>query len=165
MIITFQTIAILNLVFLYFKDKDILKIDMNAVYRFMGFMSLITLLRLVVMDGQVLTTNIHHNPVSFLFVGLEDLAFGGTLYIFEKFVSSEKRFLYPMILLVSLAFGYGHLAYSIPWAIAMCYIPWFVFVRFGKKYGIFSTIVMHMAFDILTYFTFKLAVVLNMVRI
>jgi hypothetical protein len=160
-ILAFQGVAIFNLVFLLFKDRGALRADWNVVYKFMGAMSLITLLRLVVMYGNA-PRMLQSNPGSFLFVGLEDLAFGGTLYIFEKFISNKKRFLYPAIAIVSLLFGFGHLAYSVSWAIMMVFLPWFVFVKYGKKHGIFTTIVCHTAFDILTFFTVKLAVLLSL---
>jgi membrane protease YdiL (CAAX protease family) len=160
-ILAFQSVAIFNLLFLLVKDRSALRVDWNVVYKFMGAMSLITLFRLVAMYGGA-PRMLQTNPTGLLFVGLEDLAFGGTLYIFEKFISSKKKFLYPVILIISVLFGLGHLAYSISWAIMMCFLPWFVFVKYGKRHGIWTTIVCHTAFDILTFFTFKLAVLLSL---
>ena len=161
MIIAFQSIAIFNLIFLLFKDRHALRIDLDFVYKFMSAMCIITLLKLTTMYGNQIQM-FQSSPRDFLLVGLEDLAFGGTLYVFEKFVSNKKIFLYPLIIIVSLIFGQGHLAYSPLWALGMCFLPWFVFVRYGKKHGILSTIVCHTIFDILTFFTVKLALLLSL---
>ena len=149
-----RAVAIFNFLFLIIKDDEILRVSWDTVYKFVSAMVIITVLRLIVLYG----TNpmmLQVDPSSFLLVGAEDLSFGGTIYIFSKYVTTRQLFLLPVMILVSLFFGVGHLAYGLPWAILMCFLPVFVFVKYGVKHGIYTTMICHVMFDAMTFFMAK----------
>jgi membrane protease YdiL (CAAX protease family) len=63
-----------------------------------------------------------------------------------------SRFLkFLMLVISSLTFAAGHLAYGPVWAgMLLIYVP-FLSYRYGKKYGLGTVMVCHVLYDLFTY--------------
>jgi hypothetical protein len=147
------------------KYASLLKIDKAGLWKFAKLLMLTTALRIVwlkfivpqeVADG---LKNIGDmlSWQSMLFVYWEDACHTLPLVILKRMYKNTKwfRWVYPALLGATMAsFGIGH-AYEGLGAVFMMaiYVPWTM--KLGEKYGFGTVMLCHIAYDILTFFTFK----------
>lgn len=156
-------LAVVNFIFLLIKDRDALRFDLQAIINFGGFLVILGLIRLAVRYNSPIETY-GFDPSGMLIVFWEDLAFGASLYIFEKYISSKKRYFIPFAIIISLICALGHLYQGTLAAAMTIFIPYFGFKKYAEKYGFGTTGLCHICYDISTIAVFKLIVLLKYVR-
>lgn len=150
----------------YWKDRDVLCVNLEKVHFFVFLMILLTLLRLWlasvlnVFDLGITDINNGLSQVPFWTLGLvfwEDAFFGISIYyMIDKWKWSKYIYL-PIVATISIWFGLGHM-YQFDLAyFATLVLPYMVFYKLGKKYGFGTTMVCHVIFDMFTFLTFKLS--------
>lgn len=159
-------IGFLFLILTYWKDKDILRIDLAVIQKFLVLMVLLTFFRLFIVSalskfGIQFNFNDGVNLIEFWQLGLvfwEDAFFAIPIYWMVDRWNWSKYIWLPIVIILSIVFGLGHI-YQFKAAFFMALIlPYFVFYRYGKKFGFGTTMICHIVFDMVTFFTFKLFV-------
>lgn len=148
------------------KYADTLRVSKEGLWKFAKFLLFITAIRAVSMKfltspetAEGIRNTIGMIPwQGMLGVFWEDACNALALTILAKMLSKKEWFKYlyvPLMALMSLSFGSGHM-YEGVGAVAMLtfYIP--ITMRLGKKYGFGTVMLCHMAYDLTTFFTFKI---------
>lgn len=160
-------IGLLTIAIAYWKDREILRIDLKAIQNFITLMALLAMARLVIFSllydfiGLKITdlnSAVNTIPLWVLStVFWEDAFFGITIYyLIDKFKTPKYIWL-PAVSALSILFAVHHM-YQFELAyFSTILIPFFIFYTLGKKYGFGTTMVCHIIFDISGFLTFKLA--------
>lgn len=148
------------------KDKSVMRIDFNILKNFMALMVLLTFFRLflfsVVNEFGFRITDINQGigQIEFWRFGLvfwEDAFFALPIYyMIDKWKWSQYIYL-PIIAVLSICFGLGHMYQFEAAYFATLIIPYGVFYKFGKRYGFGTTMICHILFDMITFLTFKMS--------
>lgn len=141
------------------KRSKLVRIDWNNVAAFLGFMALVSALRMGLMDSTVdmdysgvdITTFKH-----FMWVWWEDSFFALPIYYFKDHLKTSKKVWIPITIALSLMFGFIHLAYSPWWALLVTTFPYALSYRFGKRYGFGTVMACHVLYDVMTQISVKL---------
>jgi hypothetical protein len=149
----------------FWKDREVLRVDFKAVQKFLWLMVGLTFIRLflfsVASEFDVYINEINQgiNHVKFWKLGLvfwEDAFFAIPIYyMIDKWKWKEYLYL-PIIAALSIRFGIGHIYQAEPAYFATLIIPYVVFYQFGKRFGFGTTMICHTLFDMITIITFKL---------
>lgn len=150
----------------YVFDRKTIRFDIQVVSKFLVIMFLVTLLRTAIMS---LASSLGYDVISigsalsrikfyqFALVFWEDAVFAMSIYYIKDVFKLSKYIWIPIAVILSAYFGYGHV-YQGDWVgVITCFIPFFVFYKYGAKYGFGTTMVCHIAYDMITYATVKLA--------
>jgi hypothetical protein len=163
-------IGILILLLVYWKDRKILKFDLDVVGKFLTLMVILTFVRITLASiaaefgiyPQHFNKGLGMVPYWRLaLVFWEDAFFAIPIYYMKDRWQWSKHIWLPIVAVLSIIFGLGHM-YQGEWAFfATLLVPYFFFYRFGKRFGFGTTMVCHILFDMITIATFKsLSVVL-----
>ena len=151
----------------YWKDREVLRFDFEAVKNFIALMVLLTFFRLAIFSfgHDVLGINIADinqgfGRIDFWRLGLafwEDAFFAIPIYYMKDKWKWSSYIWLPITAALSIHFGLGHM-YQFEMAyFAALIIPYVFFYRYGKKYGFATTMICHILFDMFTLLTFKLS--------
>lgn len=158
-------LGFLIIVFVLWEDRKIMRLDFKAVQVFITLMILLTFLRIALASAihdagfNPLDVNKGINQVSFWQLGLvfwEDAFFAAPIYYMKDRLRLPRFVWLPIVAALSIYFALGHLYQSELAFFATLLIPYFVFYKFGKKYGFGTTMVCHVLFDMFTLLTFKM---------
>lgn len=156
--------AIFGAIFSFLANSSypgIVGVNKNVVKKFFVFMLWVTLFRIVMLKFTPFPTD-HINqdvigrisPLMTLGVFWEDAAFTLPLLIMER-MGIHRFFVILAMMLSSVVFAYGHLAYGPLWAfITLFYVP-FISYRIGKKHGLGTVMAGHVLYDLITILTLK----------
>lgn len=146
--------------------KDLLRVSKEGLLRFARFLAIITLARIfyitVIAPDAVVESMRHIGdsvPWQTMFgVFWEDMCNAVPLVIIGRMIEG-KKWLKPlyMALIAAMSFVFGALhSYEGMQAVLtlMFYIPFTM--RLGKKYGFGTVMLCHIAYDLLTFFTFQI---------
>lgn len=138
-------------------QKKLLKIDKNQVFKWIRFLLLVTVIRIILCklySSQYILNSIKKISDLPWQVGLtvfwEDAVHGMPLVIFQKLIKNVKfnKILYKIALILTMIeFGIGHLYQGfIPAFLLSFYIPFSIGI--AKKHGFGTVMICHMLFDI-----------------
>jgi hypothetical protein len=148
------------------EHSDLLKVNLKGLLRFGKFLILLTVIRVLLiqfvasdqfLNGIKQTTEMI--PWQLMFgVWWEDACNAMALVVISRLLEGRKwlsKLGTPLIAAMALSFGLMHLYEGIG-AVAMmtAYVP--ITMMLGRKYGFGTVMICHMAYDLLTVFTFKL---------
>lgn len=143
----------------------LLRIDKKGLVKFAKWMIFITLLRIIVIKylSPKEVSAEAHEMANFLpwqvtlWVFWEDMCHTVPLVLMGKFFGKEKWYRwvsYPLLAIIMLSFGSGHVYQGImSAAFISLYIPFTI--RLAKKYGFGTIMLCHMLYDLVTILTFK----------
>ena len=154
---TYLFSSALVILYAWRKDKPQLHIDFRAVATFMGFMSLVTMIRLCMFDSGV------HNVETFglkmggfLWVWLEDAFFVMIPYYLSQKINN--KYLKIMIWAAfSLVFASGHLYQGPVIAAITALYPYYISRKYAMKTSFATVMVCHFLYDTVTFSTLKIA--------
>lgn len=148
--------------------KDLLKVSKEGLIRFAKFLGVVTAVRIfyIAMIAPDQTLEAIRNATNMmpwqtmLGVYWEDMCNAVPLVILGSMIAGKKwlkPFYYVLLAAMSLTFGAMH-SYEGPQAIVVMsmYIPFTM--RLGKKHGFGTVMLCHIAYDLCTYFTFRMMV-------
>lgn len=162
--IVLQGIALIVSLIMWYKKHPALDINLDIVSKVSGMLFAVMIMRMAVMYGQELPVT-PIDPHHMLFVFWEDFCFGGSIILFESYVSNKKKYFLPFVILVSASFGLGH-AYQGLFIVGLTsLLPYFVVRKYGMRYGLFTTGMIHVVYDISTVMTFKIMTLINLLHI
>lgn len=148
-----------------YKKDEFIRIEWDALAKFVGFMAIITMVRFCMADIAMMfspetiesvTRSVQGIGVgSTLFVFWEDVWFVMPIaFIMRKIFPTHKKIATLLIVLISVIFGMGHLYQGYMAAVLALY-PFFISYRYGKKYGLGTVMLCHMFYDFVTVMTVK----------
>lgn len=155
---------IFSIIFLFYKflKKDrMFRVDFQAIINFTVFMIMVTLVRLIVLVNFPITVPAGLEQVSnigILFVFWEDLFFAYPIIIVENYINN-KYLRNLLIFAISFMFMMGHTYQGLRGLITIV-IPYFVMAKVGKKYGLGTSMVGHVMYDLFTVLTVIFALAL-----
>lgn len=157
--------AISAMIYLRWKDPQLIRIEWNKVASFLAFMAIFTVGRIAMYDFMVdmdprFLWNLHRDNVisqipmwSFMLVFWEDVFFGMSIYWIMKKFKEQKWIWVPAVTAISVLFGLAH-GYQGPYAIMITtFYPFFISYRLGKKYGFGTVQIGHILYDVITFYT------------
>ena len=149
--------SILVMMYAWRKDKGQLTIDFRAVATFMGFMSLVTMVRLCMFDSGVHNLEKFGLKMSgFLWVWLEDAFFVMIPYYLSK--KTNKKYLkFGLWAGFSLLFASGHVYQGYFVAAITALYPYYISRKYAEKTSFATVMVCHFLYDTITFATLKLA--------
>lgn len=136
------------------------RFTLRPYVRFLGLMAIVTVGRIILfkmtphspVDEDSAATIRNISPWHLMLVFWEDAFFTLPTIVLEKLGASTFA-RNSMLILSSLAFASGHVAYGLPWAfITLFYVP-FLSYKFGKKHGLGTVMACHVTYDMLTWLT------------
>lgn len=146
--------------YLWLFDRKMLSLNLDKINSFIGFMVLVCVLRVCLIDfcSEFFQSELPTDsgiPLWYLpFVFWEDLFFGGLVYLSHKFI--KNRFISLLsIILISLWFASGHLYQGYYIAALTGIYPYFISYRFAKKNGFGTVMVCHILYDFITVLLVK----------
>lgn len=148
-----------------FKHRDMMRTQWKDVAGFMAFMALISFIRFSLADLdfrsnpsslQQYTSSPASQlvPISFLMVFWEDSFFALPIQYIQKYL--KKYLAIPLIILLSVVFGLGHLYQGLFVVFLTALLPYFIFHKMGHKYGFGTSMMCHILYDYTTFYTVKL---------
>lgn len=154
---------ILTMFFIF--DRKTIRIEWDAISRFLAFMTLATCIRIAMYDlvmrinpgaiPQMHQQLLEMPKILFAMVWWEDAFFVLPIFLAWKYCSKYIFFL--VALGMSMWFGFGH-AYQGLYGIMITSIyPVFISLRYGRKYGFGTVMIGHILYDYITYFTIIIA--------
>lgn len=147
----------LVIIYAWRKDNKQLDIDFRAVATFMGFMSLVTMIRLCLFDSGIVNVEKFGLKMgNFLWVWLEDAFFVMIPYYLSK--KTNKKYLkFALWTGFSIFFASGHL-YQGPIIAAITGLyPYFISRKYAMKTSFATVMVCHFLYDTITFSTLKIA--------
>jgi hypothetical protein len=160
-------VGLVILAFFIAFDRNTVRVQWNSVASFMGFMSLLTCIRLGVFSflgqqgfapPQVPIEILQTGVWWFSLVFWEDAFYVLPIFLAHKYL--RPLFAWIITIFLSVYFGAGHVYQGLLVAgITMLY-PYFLSYKFGKKYGFGTVMVCHILYDYVTFFTVWLAPIL-----
>lgn len=150
-------LSALVMIYAWRKDRRQLDINFRAVATFMGFMSLVTMVRLCLLDSNVANINSYGLKMSnFLWVWLEDAFFVMIPYYLSQ--KTDKKYLKLGIWAAfSLYFASGHVYQGYFVAAITALYPYYISRRYAMKTSFATVMVCHFLYDTITFCTLKLA--------
>ena len=159
-------IGFLILGLVYWKDRELLRFDFQAVKSFIAIMVFLTFFRLAlfsfgidIFGENIVYLNKGLRQVSFWKFSLvfwEDSLFAIPIYYMKDKWQWSKYLWVPIVTISSAYFGIGHMyQFDAAFFFALV-VPYFLFYRYGVKYGFGTTMTCHILFDMFTFLTFKL---------
>lgn len=145
--------------------KHMVRIEKNAVYKWIKVLCFITMWRYIFFkffSSTDMVSHIHDNisiiPVpATLFVFWEDACHGLPLFMIKKYIGKRKwlkPFYYLLLFLVMIEFGAGHLYQGLLASIMLSfYVPYSI--KMGEKYGFGTVMICHTLFDLTTILSVK----------
>ena len=154
----FQTVGFVVLAGVLLFDRKQLEIKGGGLAKFIGFMTLVMLIKLATYPAGFVKTPLHYKMLSlnkFLFVFLEDAFFVMIPYYITK---TMKGKIVPFLIwtLFSLVFASGHLYQGTTIAAITLAYPFFISYRYAKKTTFATVMACHFVYDCLTYLTPKI---------
>ena len=154
-------LAIVLMIFTRWRDKQLMRLDWGSVAKFLAFMTFLTVFRISAnsflsdmagLSPATLPIELIYLPVwHFFLVWWEDAIFALPIYWLLK--KCKKWIAIPLIIALSLYFGYGHL-YQGWFAVGLLSIyPYFISYRYGKRVGFGTVMVCHVLYDFITFYT------------
>jgi hypothetical protein len=158
---SFIVIGLLIGLYLLIFDKEMIRVEWNAVASFVGFMVFVTCLRIAFIQFGLEFFNISLPndlgiadwPLALVF--WEDLFFGGSVYLIHKFIKS-KFLSWPLTIAISFMFASGHLYQGAFVAALTSIYPYFISRRFGMLYGFGTVMICHIIYDFMSVYLTKL---------
>lgn len=144
------------------KEKEIMRVELAQVAQFLAFMAIATFMRIAYYDFALQTglmkglpqipDMIANSRWTLALVFWEDMAFGVPIYFAFKYL--KRRWMAIAItIILSALFAAGH-SYQGPIGVAItAFLPYFVCYRYGKKFGFGTTMVCHILYDFITFYT------------
>lgn len=146
------------------RSKDLVRVEIPAVFNWVRFLITITFLRILVI--KLFPAQFHEAtkdmtdipwPLT-LTVFWEDAMHGLPLVLIRRFLGTAK-WTWPihgiLMAIVMLEFGLGHVYQGVPAAMLLSlYIP--VSMNLGKKYGFGTVMIGHTLYDLFTVLTLKM---------
>jgi hypothetical protein len=143
------------------KEKEIMRIEFDKVAQFLAFMALMTFARIAwssfQMDmgkggGMGIPPEIASARWTMILVFWEDMAFGVPIYFAFKYLKKKWQAI-AIAIVISILFGLGH-AYEGKQAMAvLALVPYFGMYKYGKRVGFGTTMVCHILYDFITFYT------------
>lgn len=155
------------------KEKEIMRIDFGALAKFTAFIIMLTIFRVLKTDMDLdlgwthsipsLPPEIDAHRWTLGLVFWEDMFFAVPMYYLQKYMTKKTWLRRSIIVGLSVLFGLGHTyegGYQT--AVIMSFMPYFVTLRYGKKYGFGTTMCAHVLYDFATcYFVVLLPTLLS----
>ena len=157
MLIPYFLGAVICLV-IYNTNKDLLKVKLDSVSKFLTFMVFVVAYKLTVIS--FFNTPVSDAPFPFWSLSMvwwEDAVFAIPIYFISQSIRLNKLLKFSLILLISLLFGVGHAYQGIVGILVTSLYPYFISVRYGKVHGFGTVMVCHIIYDMIIYSTIKLA--------
>lgn len=158
--------AVMALIALQFtKHKEITRISWDKVAQFLGFLTLLTIVRISAYDFMLQSGIIKQLPQMYpevlaskwtlVLVFWEDVFFGIPIYFVQKYMTEgwKKYLKWPLTIAISVLFGMGHAYQGMQGIIITSLIPYFICYRYGKEYGFGTTMVAHIMYDVFTVYS------------
>lgn len=146
-------------------DRKTIRIEWDAISRFLAFMTLATCLRLAFYDlmvkfapqaiPQMHQQLIEMPKILFAMVWWEDAFF--VLPIFLAFKYCNKYLAIAVAIFFSMWFGFGHAYQGLYGVMITSIYPVFISLRYGRKYGFGTVMICHILYDFLTYYAIVIA--------
>jgi len=142
-------------------DKKTVRVEWQAIGGFLGFMAVVTFLRISMYDyvhmadpdfiPKMHGALLEMPKIMFSLVWWEDGFY--VLPIVLAFRYLPKKIAIAFAIFMSAWFGTGHLYQGISGVFITSLYPYLVAYRFGKKYGYGTVMVGHVLYDYITYYT------------
>jgi hypothetical protein len=157
-------IAVSLAVFLYafFKDRQKLVIKWSGVSKFVGFMVLLSMYRLCIMDASGQINILPLKMWHFLFVIFEDMFYVMLPYYITKKINN-KTLKITIWTFFSVYFASGHLYQGYFVAFITGFYPYFVSRRYAIKTSFTTVMACHFIYDCMTFLSLKIAKILSYV--
>jgi hypothetical protein len=165
----FQIIGFAVLIYMFFFDEKKLKVDFNVVAKFVGFMVLITFIRVGLLDIPEVSNAFANKGLSrtsfyrFLFVGLEDLFFVMIPLYLCKFCKT-KTLRFAIWVFFTGFFAIGHIYQGIFAVFVTGLYPYFISRKYTLKHGLGTVIACHFLYDCFTLSAVKFVQILQLLR-
>lgn len=160
---TFIFIAIVSMIALsYTEEREVVRVDWSKIASFVGFMTLVSFLRIAsydlmlsmgaIKDLPTLPMEIAMNKWTLCLVFWEDMFFGLPLYLVHKYMNEGwmKWLKWPITVLVSLMFGLGHIYQGIFAVFVTSLYPYFISKKYGERHGFGTVMMCHIIYDNMT---------------
>lgn len=159
----FQNISFLVLIFILFKDRDQLKIMWDKIAYFIGFMVVLSLVRLCVMD-QAIPQGFNRLSLStFLWVGLEDVFFVMIPIYIARFCKT-KFLKFAVWAFSTVLFASGHIYQGLTAVAITALYPYFISRKYILKTSLATVMICHFVYDCFTFLTVKANKVLHLLH-
>lgn len=158
--------SIIGMIILRFtRHKEITRISWDKIAQFCGFMVLLTVGRIASYDLMLkmgviyqlpqIPPEIMDNKWSLALVFWEDFFFGVPLYFIHKYMNGSKIKYVKWILTVaiSIIFGMSHMYQGWGGVAITTLLPYFICLKYGRKYGFGTTMVCHILYDSITVYS------------
>lgn len=162
MLIFFGVVILLMVATQFTKEKDILRIELDQVTKFLALMVFVTLIRIAFYDFMrdvggvksfpMIPPEISEHKWSLALVFWEDFCFGVPIYLAFKYLK-RKWISVVITIFLSLLFASGHMYEGKQAVVLTAFLPYFGFYKYGKKFGFGTTMVCHILYDFLTFYT------------
>lgn len=156
----FLAISVVNMIVASRLFPGICRLEWKVWLKFLGLMVAVTAIRVIFfkvlssppIDEDTIRTISMISWWKFLLVFWEDAFFTLPALVLSR-MGISKFNIGAMLVLSSITFASGHLAYGLPWAfITLFYVPLLSY-KYGKKYGLGTVQACHISYDIITFFT------------
>lgn len=164
LIYTYFISCIFIIAYAFFKDRDNTKIQLGNVSKFVGFMTIVTMIRLCInsMSSYISDIPSQIQMSNFLIVFLEDAFFVMIPYYICKKINYK-----PLKVLIwtlfSLLFASGHVYQGLFVALITGFYPYFISRKYAEKTTFATVMVCHFLYDCMTFLTVKLSIILKYV--
>lgn len=154
--------GVLIFLYCYFFKPHIIRIDWLVVAKFLAWMVLITAIRFAIMSVkyQPMTVQVSFTMLPLVF--WEDAFFAIPIYWAKDYLKLKKWLWIPLVVVLSVIFGLGHIQYSLPWAFITLFLPYFVSYKYGRIHGFGTVMICHIYYDFITLLSHKLFTVLSL---
>ena len=156
----------LIILLVYWKDREVLRIDFKAIQTFVTLMILLTFFRFAAASFFNDLFNIHVSDINQGFsripfwrlalVFWEDAFFAIPIYYMKDKWQWSRYLWMPIVAALSITFGIGHMYQFEIAYFATLLIPYLLWYRYGKKFGFGTVMICHILFDMFTLLAFKM---------
>lgn len=160
----YQTVSVIILILMFLFDRKRLNLNTDAMAKFTGFMVLISLVRLCIME--IDPSNVRSPGMGvlrlnyFLYVGLEDVFFAMLpIYILKKV--NKNIFKVIVWTIFSAIFASAHYYQGILAVFITAFYPYFISRKYILKTSLTTVMCCHFIYDCFTFLTVKLSILLR----
>jgi len=138
-------------------DRNMLRVELDKVAKFLGFMACLVVVQLAMgsYSYQGIPSAPEHAGIRTFWLAMvwwEDMFYAVPLYYGAKLLEIDKYkinkyFYYIFVALMSIDFGLGHLYQGVPAVFITAYYPYFISLRYGKSVGFGTVVFCHIIYD------------------
>lgn len=140
-------------------NKLLMRVELNAIARFLAFMALVTCFRLAMISafGTSNFTLPSNKFWQLAMVWWEDAVFSIPIYLLSTSTKINKVVKISLIVIISMLFGLGHTYQGLFGVAITSLYPYFISTRYAKQHGFGTVMLCHILYDIITIGTIRLA--------